>query len=184
MKKASGNGEASTRSLSRPSADAALTWAAALERVGEETLKTYKGLQFSGINLPAPIEINLPAPIEYVASLMGTLTQLESLNLSGCSLGFMGAEIQTLSDALRTCRLVHLDLSDNLYSQEEAVPLIESLPSTITTLALDYWVKSLDSRVEDPCKLCKALELSKGHVAKAIVPPQQFRRLVLSLRLV
>ena len=166
------NGEASTRSLSRQAADDALRWASELQfnlknqegllvRVdihtivpaqigGVDTLKTCKGLHFK--------KINLTAPIDNVVSLMTTLTQLESLELSGCSLGFKGAQIQTLSDALRTCRLVHLDLSDNLYSQEEAVPLIESLPSTITTLALDYRVKSLDSRVGDPCKLRDALE--------------------------
>jgi hypothetical protein len=111
------NGEASTRSLSRQAADDALRWASELpfnlknqgglflrvdirtivpaQMGGVDTLKTCKGLHFK--------KINLTAPIDNVVSLMTTLTQLESLELSGCFLGFKGAQIQTLSDATPLC---------------------------------------------------------------------------------
>jgi len=165
----------------RPDADVALQWAANVTGIGGDTLKTCKRvstvkkepdslakrLLFSGIkNLPAPIEINLPAPID-VVSLMTTLTQLERLDLSGCIPGLNGAQIRTLSDVLCTCRLVTLDLSDNHYNQEEAVPLIESLPSTITELALDYRVESQDP---DPCKLYNALkqQIEDGSALKSL----------------
>ena len=131
----------------RTAAGEALKWAAGLNGIDVDTLQTWNMLRFSGINLTMHID--------KLVSLMSTLTKLEGLDLSGCNLGANGAQITKLSDALSSSRLVTLNLSDNKYTQEEAVPLIESLPSTITGLGLDYRVRSLDP---DPCKLCNALK--------------------------
>ena len=132
---------------SGPAAVEALKWAAELKGIDVDTLRNLEELRFSKINL-APHSDKL-------VSLMSTLTNLERLHLTSCNLGVNGAQITKLSDALRSCRLVSLDLSDNGYYQDEAVPLIKSLPSTITASSLDYRVRSLDP---DPCKLCNALK--------------------------
>ena len=137
----------------------ALKWAAGLQGVDVDTLQNLFRLRFFSAVTRSHVRrfyagMNLAPHIDKLVSLMSTMTKLETLDLSGCNLGVNGAQITKLSGALRSCSLVTLDLSNNGYNQEEAVPLIESLPATMTTLCLDYRVRSLDN----PCELCNALK--------------------------